>query len=201
MRILGLLLYSIAHIWGFADKYPLPIVNFVYLHRKDGFILSIIDDVLSYLDKNGLKQSDLCNHIGINTSTMTNWKNRKTDPPAKYIIPICEFLDVSPYVLLTGKEKSLSEVKLTDDEQELLTYYKDLDELEKALILGEAKGIYMAAKMLVKQPEKAIITESNDTPKLQRAYMVSRSTDNTPPRFVEGDFSDILNAPDVTDEY
>ncbi|MCM1232050.1 MAG: helix-turn-helix domain-containing protein [Ruminococcus flavefaciens] len=67
--------------------------------------MSIIDNVLSILEKNGLTQMDLCRAIGVKSSTVTNWKTRNTDPPAKYIIPICEFLNVTPEYLLTGKEK------------------------------------------------------------------------------------------------
>lgn len=64
----------------------------------------IIHRMLSLLDDKSLKMVDLCRHLEINTSTMTNWKNRGTDPPAKYIAPICEFLGVSYEYLLTGKE-------------------------------------------------------------------------------------------------
>ena len=105
-------------------------MNFVTLHRKVVKILSIIDNILTLLKQQGLKQTDLCNFIGINTSTMTNWKNRKTDPPAKYIIQICEFLDVTPFKLLTGREKT-SDVDLTADEQELLETYRKLTDANK----------------------------------------------------------------------
>lgn len=100
------------------------------LHRKVVNILYIIDNILALLNQQGLKQTDLCNFIGINTSTMTTWKNRKTDPPAKYIISICEFLDVTPFKLLTGKEKT-SDVDLTADEQELLETYRKLTDANK----------------------------------------------------------------------
>lgn len=69
---------------------------------------------------------------------MTNWKNRGTDPPAKHIVPICEFLDISPYHLLTGKEKSSPTVELTNDEQILLNLYKNLSETSKARVLERA---------------------------------------------------------------
>ncbi len=64
----------------------------------------MIQRILALLDQKSLKAVDLCRHIGINTSTMTNWKNRGTDPPAKFVIPICEFLGVSCEFLLTGKD-------------------------------------------------------------------------------------------------
>lgn len=167
MRLLGSLSYIIiyysSHL-GICQSTLLTNVNFVYLHRKVGFILSIIDNVLSYLDKKEIKQSDLCNHIGINTSTMTNWKNRKTDPPAKYIIPICEFLDISPYVLLTGKEKSSPAETLTAGEQELLTYYNKLDAFQKGQLLERAIVLSESAKTPLEQRKNTIFIEYYSLP-------------------------------------
>lgn len=97
--------------------------------------LSIIDNLLQLLDEKGLSQADLCKYLGINTSTMTNWKQRGTDPAAKYIIPICEFIDVSPYMLLTGNEKPID----SSDEELLLSYFRELNEKDKGIVLGEAK--------------------------------------------------------------
>ena len=68
---------------------------------------------------------------------MTNWKNRGTDPPAKYIIPICEFLDITPYLLLTNKESSPQE-QLSKDEQEMLFLYKGLSDIDKAKVKERA---------------------------------------------------------------
>ena len=99
--------------------------------------LSIIDNLLQLLDEKGLSQADLCKYLGINTSTMTNWKQRGTDPAAKYIIPICEFINVSPYKLLTGSEKQLD----SSDEELLITYYRQLNEKHKGIIIGEAKAL------------------------------------------------------------
>lgn len=115
-------------------------MNFAIFHRKVVFVLSLINDILSILNTQNKKQSELCSYLNINTSTMTNWKNRNTDPPAKYIIPICEFLEVSPYFLLTGKEKTLSE-NLPEDEEELLRYYKQLPEKEKIRLVSRAEAI------------------------------------------------------------
>lgn len=162
----------------------------------------IIDNILYILKEKGLKQVDMCTYININTSTMTNWKNRKTDPPAKYIIPICEFLNVSPYLLLTGKEKDLD---LSTNEQKLLTYFKNLSDIDKGIVLGRAEQLAEQAKQN-SNASKTTIKQSSNTDKtqdsaVQTAYMVARSYDNEPSKVVTRDFSDILNAPDATDEY
>ena len=103
--------------------------------------MSIINNLLLLLEEKRLKQSDLCDAIGISSSTMTNWKNRGTDPPSKHIIPICEFLNVSPYILLTGKEKSSLTSELSADEQELLGCFKKLSDKSKGMVLGRAEAL------------------------------------------------------------
>lgn len=66
--------------------------------------MDIMNRILILLDKKGLKQADLCKCLGIKYSVFTTWKTRGTDPPTKYIIRICDFLDVSPDYLLKGEE-------------------------------------------------------------------------------------------------
>lgn len=97
--------------------------------------MSLINDILLLLAERNKKQSDLCAYLGINTSTMTNWKNRNTDPPAKYIIPICEFFDISPYFLLTGKEKQPIAEAISEDEQQCIEKFRRLDDINKGKIL------------------------------------------------------------------
>ena len=75
------------------------------LYRKVEFILSIINNLLTLLEERGIKSSELGAAIGVSDSTMSNWKKRETDPPAKYILPICEFLKISPYELLDVTRK------------------------------------------------------------------------------------------------
>ena len=98
--------------------------------------MCIIDNILSLLSKKKVNQVDLCKHIGVSTSTMTNWKIRKTDPPARYIIPICEYLSVSPMLLLTGEEANSNAISL--DEEELLTNYRAVNDIKKAQIRERA---------------------------------------------------------------
>lgn len=67
--------------------------------------MSIIERIIQITDSKNLNQSDLCKYLNISNSTFSTWKTRNTDPPAKYILPICEFLNVSANYLLGCNEK------------------------------------------------------------------------------------------------
>lgn len=150
--------------------------------------MSLINDILDILGSKNKRQADLCSYLGINTSTMTNWKNRNTDPPSKYIIPICEFLDVTPYYLLTGEEKT-SETLENTTEQELLESYRKLSDFEKGEVLGDIK-------------RRAANAEQVKKPNIRRVYQAARTYDHTPiDPYVDADISELYTAPDSTDEY
>lgn len=87
----------------------------------------------------GKSAAGLCKELGLNTSVTTNWKNRGTDPPAKFIIPICEYLGVSVTFLLTGEEvRDTSESAFDEEEAELLNYFRSLDTRGKRVVLVAA---------------------------------------------------------------
>lgn len=92
--------------------------------------MTICERMFVIIDSDKSKSaSDLCRHLGINTSVTTSWRQRNTDPPAKYLIQICEYLDVTPYYLLTGEdEQPIDEfTSLNDDEKRMLSKYRVLD--------------------------------------------------------------------------
>ena len=62
--------------------------------------MTINEKMFELLKIKGIKAKDLCDFLNINTSTMTTWKSRGTNPPAEFIGPICEFLDISVYEFL-----------------------------------------------------------------------------------------------------
>ena len=47
--------------------------------------MEIIERITETLEKTDKKATDLCDRLGIRTSTMSTWKTRNSDPPAKYI--------------------------------------------------------------------------------------------------------------------
>ena len=84
-----------------------------------------------------VRATEVCKALGINTSVTTGWKQRNTDPPAKYIIPICELLGCSVEYLLTGQEAEKAPVPgLTENGREMLELYDQLPEREQLILLG-----------------------------------------------------------------
>jgi len=130
----------------------------------------------------GLSPTATLQKLHISTSKLTAWKNGSM-PNSEFLIPISEFLEVSIDYLMTGKEKNSSTDKLSDDEQELLNMYKNMTDINKARLLERGQA-------LIEQQ-----------PQIRTAYVAARSFNNEPPSVVTGDFSDVLNAPDATDEY
>ena len=121
---------------------------------------------------------------------MTNWKNRGTDPPSKHIIPICEFLNVSPYILLTGKEKSSPIVTLTADEQDLLDIYNSLSPKSQGRLRERAEVLAELEAPAVNEPEPEEDKEIETIFIEYSTLRVSAGTgepliDDTYPKFIE----------------
>lgn len=71
--------------------------------------MTVSERMFYILDKKQLKSVDLSKVLGVGTGQISTWKKRNTDPPAKYISQICEFLGVSFEYLLTGKESQTTD--------------------------------------------------------------------------------------------
>lgn len=92
-----------------------------------GEIMTISERVFSLLDEKGLKAAGLCKVLGVGTNQTTSWKKSNTDPPAKFIPQISEFLGVSMEFLLTGEQRTTIE-DLTGDEIWFINKLRSLDE-------------------------------------------------------------------------
>ncbi|MCM1232854.1 MAG: helix-turn-helix domain containing protein [Ruminococcus flavefaciens] len=66
--------------------------------------MSITNKILKLLHEQGKSQADICKYLGIKQNVFTTWKTRGTDPPAKFIVQICEFFNISLEYLLIDEE-------------------------------------------------------------------------------------------------
>ena len=113
-------------------------------------IIERISDLLAERDKTAI---ELCKVLDIQTSTMSTWKTRKKDPPARYMPAIANFLCVSLDYLLTGKERpavieqpEVQEPKLSAMDEELLDLFHELPMSKQYEFMGELKGFLRAVE-------------------------------------------------------
>ena len=109
--------------------------------------MTICERLFEELDRQGLTAYGLCRHLDVGTNTTTSWKQRNTDPPAKYLTQICEFLSCSLEYLLTGQEtEKAPALEISENGREMLAHYDQLPEREQLLLLGRLQE--MVAPML-----------------------------------------------------
>ncbi|MDL2288295.1 helix-turn-helix domain-containing protein [Oscillospiraceae bacterium OttesenSCG-928-F05] len=68
--------------------------------------------MFALLDQKGYSQRDFAKNTGISEKTLSAWKARGTDPSAKYISSIAEFLECDENYLLTGEQPHSQEILL-----------------------------------------------------------------------------------------
>ena len=104
--------------------------------------MTICERLFTEMDNRGLIAAELCRILDVKSNTVTNWRQRNTDPPAKYILPICDFLGCSPEYLLTGQEtKKEPALGISENGRKMLEIYLLLDKEQQAFLLGEASGM------------------------------------------------------------
>ena len=109
--------------------------------------MDVIDRIYWLLENQGKKASELCEFLHINSSSMSTWKNRHTDPPVKYLSSICNFFHVTADFLLTGEESSYANPNapmFTDEEVEMIELYRELPFEKRMEFKGEIKGYLKA---------------------------------------------------------
>ena len=65
--------------------------------------MTISERLLKVLKDRNMTQAEFAKQVGIATSTISEWKKRKTNPTADKIMDICNVLQITPEQLLTGK--------------------------------------------------------------------------------------------------
>ena len=106
----------------------------------------------------GFSPTAVLQELNISTSKLTAWKKGSV-PNGNFLILISEFLDVSVDYLLTGRERSYQSIELSNDEQELLSYYKLMSIENRALVRGEAKALSGILEKPLEKSQNTIFIE------------------------------------------
>ncbi|MBM6823524.1 helix-turn-helix domain-containing protein [Veillonella magna] len=94
--------------------------------------MTIIERIVYLLESQGKQLKELAQLLNTHGGTISNWKKRNVDPPAKYIPTIAKFLEVSPLFLLTGSDPL--PIRLSYEERDVLERYNSLDAEGKAIV-------------------------------------------------------------------
>ena len=103
--------------------------------NKDYEVLKRID---SLLEKKGVTQQDLIEHLGLARGAYSNWNRMTSNSYLSYLSEISEFFKVTPNFLVTGKDDLKSETilyALTNDEEQIITEYKKVPQKYRMIAL------------------------------------------------------------------
>lgn len=114
--------------------------------------MNISQNLSHIIKEKKITQKALSKQLGVPTSTINNWIKLNRSIPSEFIIPICEFLDITPYLLLTGENVSSKSV-LGPDEQELLDIYSSLSPKSQGQVKERAIVLLELETPVTKEPE------------------------------------------------
>ena len=105
--------------------------------------MTINEKIFTEIREKSLKKADLARLLQVNTSVIATWEKRGTNPPAEYLVRICEFLNITIYVLL-GVENENKIQKAYDEAdagtqaaiRKLLDIHEDQDKISYTSKIG-----------------------------------------------------------------
>ena len=65
--------------------------------------MTISERIIKVIKERNMTQAEFAKQVGIATSTISEWKKKKTNPTVEKIMDICNVLRITPEQLLTGK--------------------------------------------------------------------------------------------------
>jgi transcriptional regulator with XRE-family HTH domain len=95
----------------------------------------VYDKIIEQVNKNSLTGKELGNMLGLKKSPLTDWKNGKSKPTLEQLVKLCEIFAISSDELLGLNTTD----KLSENEQELLSIFKQLPEREQIKFIGKAE--------------------------------------------------------------
>lgn len=70
--------------------------------KREGIVI-ISERIFKVLKDKNMSQNAFAKQVGLASSTISDWKTKKTNPSADKIMDICKVLEITPEQLLSGK--------------------------------------------------------------------------------------------------
>ena len=109
----------------------------------------ISERIIKVLKERNMTQAEFAKQVGISTSTISEWKKRKTNPTVEKIMDICNVLQITPEQLLTGKgiddEEEIAaaspESKFTPGDVKMIEDYHNLKEEQQKRLMAYMEAL------------------------------------------------------------
>lgn len=121
--------------------------------------------ILKYIDNHKGTAYQIAKSTGISESTISKWRKNPTSKiDVSVVQKIAAFYNITTSELLDENQASLSD-SISNDKEQLLKYYNELDDLDKRSVLGKAEGLAEAARRRKAELEAATKEKAKPKPK------------------------------------
>ena len=108
--------------------------------------MQIYERIFEFLKQKGMSQTELSDKTGISQSTISDWKNKQMNPSSDKIMLICDALEISPYMLLSGSDEKYNMLDYIvidkgTDEFFLIDVYRNSSLENQNRLVGYAKAL------------------------------------------------------------
>lgn len=106
----------------------------------------ISERIFKILQERGISQASFGKMVGLSSSTISDWKTKKTNPSAEKIMDICAALDITPEQLLTGNGidddfARHNDMEVSFEDKEMLVEYHGLGEEQQKRLMAYLKTL------------------------------------------------------------
>lgn len=107
----------------------------------------ISDRIFQILKEQNMSQKEFSEKTGISQSTISDWKRKHLNPSSDKIMLICNVLNVTPYMLLSGVENEKYNkldyvvIDKKTEEYRLIERYRNLEESSRTRLLGYLEAL------------------------------------------------------------
>lgn len=94
----------------------------------------VVERILDLLKEQGKTEKSLLQYLGLANGTFTLWKYDNGKSFLKYIVPMSEYLEVTPNYLLRGVDDEINVETLSTGEIELIKNYRSITKEQKECV-------------------------------------------------------------------
>lgn len=124
--------------------------------------MHIYERIFLLLGEQNKMQIDLAKYLKVRPSTINGWKQNQRNPPSEHIMSICEFFNVAPEYLLTGRAKENNSEyfeQFTKSDLQTISKYSKLNEAGKDKVDAYIDGLMTSDKFILTEPIEPEIIE------------------------------------------